>query len=335
MSADSNPVVSVVIITYNQDKYIKEAIDSVLSQKTSFEFEVLIGDDGSTDGTSEILRSYSKVNGLKVFTRDREDWDRSKYIHSARRNLIKTIFAASGKYVALLEGDDYWIDDLKLQKQVDFLESHPNCVSCHHWQRYGVYDMDTYSEITAPINDQGYLPEKISTVKNIFSNTMRVKTRTHMFRNVLSSLPDWFYKVGFGDVPLSMVLGKHGDFGFLDEEMAVYRQTKSGISTKGLGERDFILGHYLKWIEIWEQGNNYFHDKYWPESKATIRQFIREIVIKYFYSVRILIQLTNYFFFRSQLSGGKRAGLLLYVLGTYLKRKLNVIMRRRSGNSKI
>src|SRR5690606_4014368 len=180
----------------------------------------------------EYAEKYPDI--IRLFLRSRKDVIYINGNPTGRYNLVQNLNAANGKYIALCEGDDYWTDPLKLQKQVDFLEAHPDCVSCHHWHQYTIPQQDGgYKIIPAPTKNQGYLPCEKASVKEIFANKLRVKTRTHMFRNVIKEYPGWFYKVAFGDVPLSMLLGKYGEFGFINEPMAVYRQTGQGVSSHG------------------------------------------------------------------------------------------------------
>ena len=115
-------VVSVLIITYNQSLFVEQAIRSVLAQKTDFTFEILIGDDGSTDGTRAILEKFKDIPNVRLFLRESNI--------GASRNLQALRRAASGRYFAYLEGDDYWLDEDKLQKQVDFLNAHSEYVAC-------------------------------------------------------------------------------------------------------------------------------------------------------------------------------------------------------------
>lgn len=119
-------IVSVIVICYNHEKYIEQAISSVLMQKTDFEYEILIGDDASTDRTPEILmkiqKKYPKI--IRVFLRDHN--------LGATRNAYNLFMKAKGKYLATCEGDDYWCDELKLEKQVSFLESHQEYIGCTH-----------------------------------------------------------------------------------------------------------------------------------------------------------------------------------------------------------
>src|ERR1035438_4784180 len=118
--------VSVLIITYNHEKYIAQAIESVLMQKTDFRYELIIGEDCSTDGTGEIVREYGRKRPEIVHAPLRE-----RNI-GARRNFRRIFAAARGKYIALLEGDDYWTSPQKLQAQADLLDAHPETSLCGH-----------------------------------------------------------------------------------------------------------------------------------------------------------------------------------------------------------
>ena len=118
-------IVSVCIITYNHEKFIKRAIDSVLMQTTDYDVEIILGDDCSVDKTTIICQDYEKkYNNVHLLKRDKNI--------GMNANWMDTIRSATGKYIALLEGDDYWIDKNKLQKQVDFLENNKDYVLCSH-----------------------------------------------------------------------------------------------------------------------------------------------------------------------------------------------------------
>ncbi|MCR5746920.1 MAG: glycosyltransferase [Lachnospiraceae bacterium] len=119
------PLLSVVFITYNHEKYIRQALDSVLSQKTDFDYEVVVGEDHSTDSTRSILDEYRlKYPGrLRILYRD-------KNFGRPTLNVYETAMACKGKYIATIEGDDFWTDENKLQKAVDFLEANPEYSGC-------------------------------------------------------------------------------------------------------------------------------------------------------------------------------------------------------------
>lgn len=128
------PIVSICCTTYNHARFIRQCMDGFLQQKTSFPIEVLIHDDASTDGTQDIIREYEKKypNIVKPIYQIE-----NQYSKGVKVSLVYNYSRARGKYIALCEGDDYWTDPYKLQKQVDFLESHPDYVMCSH--RYNSY----------------------------------------------------------------------------------------------------------------------------------------------------------------------------------------------------
>ena len=278
---DAGVVVSVVVITYNHASYIGETLDSILAQKTNFPIEICIGEDESSDGTREICLDYARryPKQIRLFLRSRKDVMYFRGRPCGRNNFVKTLASCRGKYVALLEGDDYWTDPLKLQKQFDALEANLGAVCCHHWQ-----DVLHEGDVAVGKNDffrDGYYSEALSTVGDIFANRMRVKTRTAMYRNldVLSHLPEWIYQVFAGDVPLSMILGKFGDFIFIDEPMAVYRITGNGYSRTG--KRFSVkenMERNLLWIDIWDHGLKYHNYRYLQEARATVAEFYRKII---------------------------------------------------------
>ena len=285
INENKNMMVSICCITYNHEKYIAQAIDSFLMQKTNFPFEVLIHDDASTDGTADIIREYEAKypNTIKPIYQTENQYSKGIKI-STTYNFPR----AKGKYIAMCEGDDYWTDPNKLQKQVDVLEKNENCIACHHWHEYLFEYADGSSEIKpAPKKGDGYYPQKISPVKEIFDNNLRIKTRTVIYRNIFKSyhLPHWFNKVAFGDVPLSMLMGQHGDFYFIDEVMAVYRQTDSGVSSAGrdsLSPQAWKEDHFKKWIKIWDYGNKEHSYRYKKEADKTT-QYFNSIIYKQYY----------------------------------------------------
>ncbi|MEZ4781129.1 MAG: glycosyltransferase [Flavobacteriaceae bacterium] len=119
-----NPLVSVVVGVYNHERFIKLCLNGILMQKTDFKYEIILGEDASTDGTREICKEYAKrfPDKIKLFLRSRKDVIYINGNATGRYNFIENLKACQGKYIALCDGDDYWTDPLKLQKQVDFLK---------------------------------------------------------------------------------------------------------------------------------------------------------------------------------------------------------------------
>lgn len=121
-------ILSIYVPTYNHEKYITRALDSILMQKTGYKYEILVGEDASTDNTREILKQYEKKHPgrFKIFYRE-------KNMHKRKiRNAGDLIRRCHGKYIVALEGDDYWIDENKLEEQINFLENHPDYIAVAH-----------------------------------------------------------------------------------------------------------------------------------------------------------------------------------------------------------
>ena len=128
------PKVSVVVTTYNHRDYISECLEGILMQQTTFPFEIILGEDASTDGTREVCKAYAEKYSdiIRLFLRSRGDVIYIEGHPTGRSNFMESLKVSKGKYIALCEGDDYWTDPLKLQKQVDFLEAHPDYALCFH-----------------------------------------------------------------------------------------------------------------------------------------------------------------------------------------------------------
>lgn len=275
----SNPIVSVALLTFNHEPYIREALDSILEQEC--DFELIVGDDCSTDGTIEILRDYQErfPDRIKLLLARSNLYQRHNTLWS---NLLRILLASRAPYVALLEGDDYWTDPLKLKKQYEMLSAHPGAICCHHWHTI-VREKGIGGEGTPRYGD-GYWPARVSNVDEILSGRMRVKTRTAMYRNrpdLFNNMPAWVFEVFACDVPLSMIMGKIGDFVFLDESMAVYRITDGGFSWSGVRKPlSEVIKREFQWVQMWDYGVK--HNGYRSAnaaSKVTVG-FYQKILVK-------------------------------------------------------
>ncbi len=284
--------VNVVVGTFNHEEYISKCLDSILNQSTTFNVSIILGEDCSDDRTREICVEYKKKypNKIKLFLRSRKDVLYINEVPTGRFNFISNLQACKGKYIALLDGDDYWSDPFKLQKQIDILENKLNIIACHSWQKTAILENNEYVEKEAPKNGHGYYNLAEAGIKEIFLNKLRIKSRTLVFRNIFLEdkdlLPEWFRKVKYGDVPLTFILGQYGNFYFLDEEMAVYRQTNKGLSTQGKEKNDWHLNHYWAWIDIWCYADDMYNGKYHKETISTIRYFYNKILQSYKYSLK-------------------------------------------------
>src|ERR1017187_9329084 len=213
---NNEPKVSVLMITYNHEKYIAPAIESVLMQKTDFPYELIIGEDCSTDGTREIVREYSRKHPEIVRAHLREP------NLGAKENSRQIFLASRGKYIALLEGDDYWTSPEKLRIQADVLDAHPQTAICCHRSVWRYQDGSQPDRIWPEIPDGFYELEDI--LKRHFMNTGSV-----MFRRVIDDRPAWHRPLYMGDIPLFVTLAQYGNIRLLPQTMAVYRIHAGGI----------------------------------------------------------------------------------------------------------
>lgn len=219
---------SVCITTYNHEKYIAQAIESVLMQRTNFDYEIIIGEDDSSDNTRQIVKEYKSKypNKITLFLNDRKNVIYIDGQPTGRWNFVNNLKNAKGEYIALLEGDDYWTDSYKLQKQADFLESHPNFAICFHWAGWLV-------QATGNIRSWNYGPPEIKpfyTVDDLLEHSNFIPTCSTVFRNnVPQEFPDWYYNIEVGDLPLHVMNAQKGKIGFIDEKMAVRRWHDKGM----------------------------------------------------------------------------------------------------------
>lgn len=274
-------LVSVCITTYNHAEYIEQCLDSVLAQQTNFPFEIIIGEDESSDDTREICRTYAANHPgkIRLCLRSRKDVIYVNGKATGRFNFTETMKAAKGKYIALLEGDDYWIDPLKLQKQVDLLEAHPEHVLSYHWQKITEQNENgIFGEKTWPKESNGYMPLQVTGVRELFTFNLRPQTRTLVFRNIFAEhpFPDWYYKVLFGDLALCFILGRHGSFYFFDEEMAVYRVTRKGASSIFREKKGYISGNKA-WLQVWTYAIRHHEYKFVQEALSGMNIFLSRI----------------------------------------------------------
>ena len=210
--------VSVFLSVYNHKKYIVQCIESILSQKTNFNYEIVIHDDASTDGTTDILLSYKEKYKEKINLIVQNE---NQY-HIGVNNLIYryVIPHIKGKYLAYIDGDDYWCDDNKLQKQFDYMEAHPNCSLCVH----NVYCVDDANNVLHDAFPTSYGRVKKSTVidyrRGIFIATSSLFYRFSSFKK----FPDWRLNFPVNDMPAFIQASYDGYTYKLKDRMSAYRR---------------------------------------------------------------------------------------------------------------
>jgi len=220
------PVVSVCCTTYNHEDYIAEAIDGFLMQETDFPFEILIRDDCSTDKTTEIVKEYADKYPSLI----KPVFEKENTYSQGVKPMSQLYKVAMGRYIALCEGDDYWTDSLKLQKQVDFLEGNKEYVMC------GSQYINSLEKKT--------LCKKLGTITfkdNIIGN--KFGTLTVMFRKkyINKKLLEYLQPMPIGDWPLWMALLIYGDGYILSDVTAVYRIHTGGVHS----QLDWVTGRSM------------------------------------------------------------------------------------------
>lgn len=206
-------LVSINCITYNHEKYIKRAIESFLMQKTNFKFEIVIGEDCSTDNTKKIIEDYIKKypNKIRMIT-DKENV-------GARKNGLRIHNVSKGKYIAVCEGDDYWTNPNKLQKQVDYMEQNPECTMVFH-NAEKLNDVSKKSEGTM-INEN--IGDKKCDISDIIDFRF-IPTASIMYRKYTKdNLPEWYMTAVVGDLASNLIVTSYGYAYYINEVMSVYR----------------------------------------------------------------------------------------------------------------
>lgn len=223
------PKVSVSIVTYNQASLIQQAIESVLMQETNFDFEILIGEDDSNDGTRDIVKEYQAryPEKIRAFFHSRKDVLYIKGRPTGRRNFLNNWKQARGQYVAYLDGDDYWTSPRKLQKLADHLDAHPEQSMCFH------NVVITYADGSPDQPFPFKVKKPVYTLGDFLAGVFHVPTCSFMLRHLIGEFPAWYYEMQVGDMPLIVLTAQHGDIGFLDEVMGAYRIHPGGIFTQG------------------------------------------------------------------------------------------------------
>lgn len=240
---NGKPLVSVLCLTYNQEKYIAQALDGFLMQETDFPYEIIIHDDASTDATQSILKEYEKKHPELIKTIIQKENQFSK----GNRNFFPRFLfpRAKGKYFALCEGDDYWTDSKKLQTQIDFLEKNSDFTICFHPVEV-VYENNEVPPSIFPDRNDGF------TVERLLERNF-IQTNSVVYRRL--DFTEWAYDVVPGDWYLHLVHARFGKIGFIDRVMATYRRHPGGLWWDTHSNPDQIwqkygLGHLALFSEV-------------------------------------------------------------------------------------
>lgn len=225
---DDKIMVSICCLAYNHEKYIRKALEGFINQKTNFKYEILIHDDASTDKTADIIKEYEKKYPdlvKPIYQRQNQYSQKVKITWTYQYPRVK------GKYIALCEGDDFWIDENKLQKQFDSLEKYDNCSFSTHISK--ILDGDSENELgeypNQSWNIQAGVIQKDDFVKTLFGeHPYPFQTSCYFFRSkyieeITKNTPEFLEKADVGDYPLMRFLASKGDVYYIPEIMSCYR----------------------------------------------------------------------------------------------------------------
>lgn len=206
----NDPLVSVCMVTFNHEVFIAKAIEGVLMQEGDFDLRLIIGDDASKDGTGEVCQQYADKYPQKIL------YYRNETNLGPKLNFYKAMKMMSGEYIAFCEGDDYWTDPNKLQKQIVFLQENREYNICFHKTKILLEDGRLVNDLIAKI------PRSETTIDDLVRMANYIHTPSVVFRNNFI-LPEWYWNCPIGDYPLYLLAVRNGKIKCFDEPMAVYR----------------------------------------------------------------------------------------------------------------
>ncbi|GAB2459608.1 glycosyl transferase [Hymenobacter qilianensis] len=252
--------ISIWITAYNHEEYIAEALESVLGQLTTFTYELVIGEDFSSDRTREIVLAYKARYPDRI----------RLYLPDKNLGMIPMTKASydlcTGRYIAWLDGDDYWIDPYKLQKQVEFLETNPEFSFCFHKVRIIDRIKDTFVDSVDPVHkgiDNTFSTEHFLQVYN------PVYTSSVLHRNVVGHpLPEWLLSLPFTDWGFYLILCKYGKGKYFSETMSIYRVHQRGAYS---GQTDY--NQILQIISFFKLIRNAEFSQYNKYTKKVIQYY--------------------------------------------------------------
>lgn len=258
------PLVSVVVIAYNHEKYIEECILSIVHQETNFKVEIIVCDDASNDTTPEIIQSLCMVHpNIRFYKGKRINNISILNGPSGRYNAFKAIDLAQGKYLSWMDGDDYWIDRFKLQKQVDILETRTNWSACFTLGKL-LFDDGTLKDVWTPTLSEFDATECLNVLRSKELASSRM-FRTQLFKG---PVPEWLLS-SFSDKHMDLWSAINGPIGWIKDQTTHYRIHKGGIFQGATSEFKSQLAFYRT-----EQLLKFGHNDTWLTQSDLLRMFL-------------------------------------------------------------
>lgn len=261
----SDIAVSISCLTFNHEKYVRKTFDGILAQKTNFKFEVLVHDDASTDGTQDIIREYEeKYPDIFKPIYQKEN----QYSKGTRISMTYIFPRIQGKYLAYCEGDDYWMDENKLQKQYDLMEAHPECSMCTHIVNMisedessilGQIPKNPFKE--GVVSEEEFLRKEL--IEGWASQTTSFFIRSQLIKDYTEEYPLFMRELKVGDFPTVLYMITRGKVYFMHEVMSCYRIGAQSSYRERRKRDSFIsLRHFYSQLIAIEEYNRYTQKKY-------------------------------------------------------------------------
>tara|TARA_B110000090_G_scaffold209932_1_gene268814 strand:+ start:737 stop:1651 length:915 start_codon:yes stop_codon:yes gene_type:complete len=291
MTIMKGPLVSIRLMTFNHGQYISQAIEGVLIQKTNFDYEIVVGDDFSTDDTLAIVEKYAELypSKIRILVRQKGDaYDIERQQKGRLFNFIDILNNCTGKYIALLDGDDYWTDPLKLQKQVDFLEANEEYTIC-----------GTYCDVLRPTGLEKRVNLQFETFDHydIISNN-QIPSLTMCFHRDLIKQTD-FSGYPIGDIVILLEVTKNGGLGAkLSFNSGVYRYHGRGANSGNSRSTNTVSQYFVKCLYLSRNKDHKFAKVF---RKYLIENILKEVklLLKFnfkLFELRIIKVSLKYFF---------------------------------------
>lgn len=268
--------ISVVVTAYNHEKYIAQCLEGILMQKGTFDLEIILGDDCSTDRTRQIMQGYQlKYPDIIVLLPQTANMGMPK-------NMKRCLDACSGDYIAICEGDDYWTDMYKLQKQLEFLESHPDYSLCFNAIMFYYEGEHRY----APFPEQLFFKKDTLTTEDVLETNYIGNASCCLYRaSIVRKLPEGMYNDFLGEWVMNMACGRLGKIGFIRDWMSVYRKHEKGLYS-GQAPIDQCR-HLSAAMDSYNQLFNYEYNEQFRKKKEPLEQYIYEYEKQYIFKRQI------------------------------------------------